>query len=57
MDAGHLRQGVLDERKAACVLQPLDPVIRLHDPVVEGVAVREQDVDVAVLVEIDQLEA
>ena len=57
MDAGHLRQGVLDERKPALFSSHWMPVIRLHDPVVEGVAVGEQDVDVAVLVEINQLEA
>ena len=48
---------MLDERIAARVLEPLDPVIRLDDPVVERVAVREEDVEVAVLVEIDQLDA
>ena len=47
----------LDKGKAAGVLEPLDAVIRLHDPVVEGIAVGEQHVDVAVLVEVDQLEA
>ena len=32
-------------------------MIRLHEPVVERVAVREEDVEVAVLVEVDQLDA
>ena len=32
-------------------------MIRLHDPVVERVAVRQEDVEVAVLVEIDELDA
>ena len=55
--AGHLRDRALDERIAAAVLEPLDPVIRLDDPVVERVAVGEEDVEVAVLVEIDELES
>ena len=48
---------VLDERVAAGVLEPLDPVIRLHEPVVERIAVGEEDVEVAVLVEVDELNA
>ena len=46
-----------DERVAARVLEPLNPVIRLDDPIVERVAVREQDVEIAVLVEVDELDA
>ena len=56
VDARHLHQRVLDERIAVFVLQPLDPVIRLHDPIVERIAVREEDVDVAVAVEVDHLD-
>ena len=51
------RQAVLDERERAGVLEPDDAVVRLQDEVVEGVAVREQDVEVAVLVEVDELDA
>ena len=46
---------VLDERIGAGILEPLDAVIRLHEPIVERIAVCEEDVEVAVLVEVDQL--
>ena len=48
---------VLDERIRSRVLEPLDAVIRLHDPIVERITVREDHVEVAVLVEIDELDA
>ena len=51
------RQRVLDERERARVLEPLDAVVRLQDEVVERVAVGEQDVQVAVPVEVDELDA
>ena len=52
-----MREVALDERVAARVLQPLNPVIRLDDAVVERVAVREQDVEIAVAVHIHELDA
>ena len=42
---------------AARVLQPLDTVIRLHERVVHRVAVREQHVGIAVLVQVHDLDA
>ena len=54
---GSVGQRVLDEGERALVLEPLDAVVRLHDGVVERVAVRQQHVEVAVAVEIDQLDA
>ena len=57
VNAGHLGDRVLDVRIGAGILEPLDPVIRLHEPVVERVAVGQEDIEVAVLVEIDQLNA
>ena len=56
MDTRHRRNRVFDERIRACVLQPLDAVIRFHESIVERVPVREDDVEIAVLVEIDELD-
>ena len=55
--AGHVGERVLDERIRARVLEPLDAVIRLDDRLVERVAVRQQDVEVAVAVEVHHLDA
>ena len=55
--AGQMREIVLDERIPARVLQPLNPVIRLHDPVVERVAVRQEHVEIAVAVHVHELDA
>ena len=54
---GRSRERVIDERIAARVLQPLDAVIRLDDPVVERVAVRQEHVEIAVAVHVHQLDA
>jgi hypothetical protein len=57
VNARHLRERVLDERVRAGVLQPLDPVVRLHNPIVERIAMGEEHVEVPVAVQIDQLDA
>jgi len=52
---GQVRKRMRHVRIAATVLQPHDPVIGLHDLVVEGVAMRQEHVEVAVLVEVHEL--
>ena len=57
LNAGERGERVLDERICALVLEPLNAVIRLQDVIVERIAVRHEDVEIAVLVEIDDLDA
>ena len=57
VDAGHLRQRVLHERVTAGVLSDWIPGYGFDDPVVPGIAVSQQHVEVAVLVDIDKLDA
>ena len=38
------------------VLQPLNAVIRLHDAVVERIAVRQEHIEIPVVVHVDELE-
>ena len=45
------------EHQPAAVLEPLNAVVRLGDQVVERVAIGVQDVDVAVAVHVDYLDA
>ena len=54
---GQRRDGMSRVRVTPFVFQPLDPVIRLEQEVVERVAVGDEHVEVAVAVEIDQLHA
>jgi hypothetical protein len=51
--AWQIGERVGGEREGAYVLEPLDAVIRLDDLVVERVAVGEEDVEVAIAVEVD----
>ena len=52
----HRRQHVRCKWEGARVFEPPNSVIRLQDLVVERIAVRHQDVEVSVLVEIDDLD-
>ena len=55
MHARQRRERVRDVRERPAILQPLDAVVRLHDQIVEGVAVRQQHVEVTILVQVHDL--
>ena len=55
-DARHFGQRVFDERERTTVLEPLNPVIRLHHRIIERVAVSQYHVEIAVAVEIHDLD-
>ena len=55
MHAWHPCQLMIGERERASVLEPLDPVIRLDDAIVERIPVGEQHVQIAITIQIDHL--
>ena len=57
VDARQIREPVIDERIGPRVLQPLNAVIRLHDAVVERISVRQEHVEIPIVVHVDELNA
>jgi len=54
--ARHRREGSRRERIGPRVFEPLNAVVWLHDPIVERIAVGQQHVEIAILVEVDEVE-
>ena len=57
MDPRHGGKMMRHEFQASLILQPLDAVIRLHDGVVERITIRHEDIEIAVTIEVDGLDA